>query len=169
MKNRKDAIRQEANKVHEAVMYSSQGQFEQAKLWNKRYLFLGIPSSGIAAIAGVAGLATTIGKTPVAIMALLAAFLSGIMTTLNYSKKIDQAHATANAYLALQQDTRIFIDVDLGELPVDEAREILAKLVARQQEINGTALIPSVKAYKKAKSNIKSGGQTYKAIKKKKK
>lgn len=162
-KDVKDAIRKEANRVHEAVMYSAQGQFEQAKIWNTRNLFLGVPSSGIAGAGGVAGLATTIGKTPVAVMALAAAFLSGIMTVLNYSKKIDQAHASANAYLALQQDVRIFIDIDLDLLSDAEAREVLAKLVARQQEINGTAQIPSPKAYKKAKANIKAGGQSYKA------
>lgn len=163
----KVAIKKEANRVHEAVLYSAQGQFEQAKMWNKRSLILGIPASGIAGVGGVVGLATTIGKVPVAIMALVAAFLSSILTVLNYSKKIDQAHSSANAYLALQQDARIFIDIDLDILPTDEAREVLSKLVARQQEINGTALIPSPKAYKQAKVNIKSGGQNYKADKKK--
>lgn len=157
----KDKIREEAERVQEAAKYSSQGQFEQAKIWNKRSLCIGVPASGLAAIAGVAGLATTVGRIPAALMSLIAAFLSASMTTLNYSRKIDQAHSSANSYLALQQDARIFIKVDLPVTNESEARELLAKLVARQQEINSTAPIPSEKARKRAKANIDGGGQTY--------
>jgi hypothetical protein len=165
MAKTRTAIKTEAERVHESTMYSAQGQFEQAKIWNRKNLILGIPASGVAGIAGVTGLATSIGKTWVSILALIAAFLSGIMTTLNYSKKIDQAHASANAYLALQQDARIFIDIDLDNLDEGAARDTLGNLVARQQEINTTAQIPSPTAYKRAKANIESGGQTYEADK----
>lgn len=162
MKNRKRAIETEAKRIHEAVLYSAQGQFEQAKIWNKRSLLLGIPASAIAAVGGVAGLANLIGKELVAVASIVAAALTAVVTTMNYSKRIDQAHSNANAYLALQQDVRIFIDIDLPGLKDDDAREQLSKLVARQQEINGAALIPSKKAYKRAKTIIKEGGQRYK-------
>ena len=46
-------------------------------------------------------------------------------------------------------------------MTVDEARAILANLVARHQELNATAEIPSKRARKKAKKNIDEGGQTY--------
>lgn len=162
IKRRKKAIDIEAKRMHEAVLHSAQGQFEQAKIWNKRSLLLGIPASAIAAIGGVAGLTNVIGKELVAVASIIAAALTAIVTTMNYSKRIDQAHSNANAYLALQQDIRIFIDIDLPGLKEGDAREQLSKLVARQQEINGAALIPSKKAYKRAKAIIEAGGQSYK-------
>jgi uncharacterized membrane protein YhiD involved in acid resistance len=157
----------EAKRVHEAAMWSGQAQFEQAKIWSRRNTFLGVPSSGLAAIAGVTGIADIWGNAITGILALLASFLTAILTTLNYSKKIDQAHASANAYLALQQDARIFIEVDSKAGAVDELRESLAKLVARQQEINSTAHIPSPKAREKAEKNINDGRQRYEVDEKK--
>ena len=158
--NRKDIVN-EAKRVHEATMWSGQSQFEQAKIWSRRNTFLGVPSSGLAAVAGVTGLADIWGNVATGILALSASFLTAILTTLNYSKKIDQAHSSANAYLALQQDARIFIEVDSKAGTVDELRESLATLVARQQEINGTAHIPSPKARGKAEKNINDGRQRY--------
>lgn len=157
---KKDIVK-EAKRIHEAAMWSSQSQFEQAKIWLKRNAWLGVPSTGLAAIAGVAGLADVLGNVWTGALAITAAFLTAIMTTLNYSKKIDQAHASANAYLALQQDARIFVEVDSKAGSIAELRELLAKLVARQQEINGTAHIPSPKARKRAEKNIDDGRQRY--------
>ena len=157
---RKDIV-DEAKRVHEAAMWSSQSQFEQAKIWSKRNTLLGVPSTGLAAVAGVAGLADLLGNVWTGALAITASFLTAILTTLNYSKKIDQAHASANAYLALQQDARIFVEVDSKEGNIEELRELLAKLVARQQEINSTAHIPSPKARNRAEKNINDGRQRY--------
>lgn len=157
---RTDIIK-EAKRVHEAAMWGGQSQFEQAKIWSKRNTLLGVPSTGLAAIAGVAGLADVLGNVWTGALAMTAAFLTAILTTLNYSKKIDQAHASANAYLTLQQDARIFIEVDSKGNSIEELRELLAKLVARQQEINGAAHIPSPRARDKAEKNINDGRQRY--------
>lgn len=157
---RKDIIK-EAKRIHEATMWSGQSQFEQAKIWSRRNTFLGVPSTGLAAVAGVGGLANLFGNVWTGLLAIVASFLTAVLTTLNYSKKIDQAHASANAYLSLQQDARIFIEVDSKSNTVEELRELLAKLVARQQEINTSAHIPSPKARNLAGKNIKDGRQHY--------
>lgn len=157
---KKDIVK-EVKRIHEAVMWSAQSQFEQAKMWSTRNTLIGVPSSGLAAIAGIGGLADLFGNVWTGALAITAAFLTAIMTTLNYSKKIDQAHASANAYLALQQDARIFIEVDSKKNKIDDLREELAKLVARQQEINNTAHIPSPTARNKSEKNINDGRQRY--------
>lgn len=151
----------EAKRVHEASMWSSQSQFEQAKIWSRRNNFLGIPSTGLAAVAGVGGLADLFGNVWTGALAITASFLTAILTTLNYSKKVDQAHSSANAYLALQQDARIFIEVDSKSGNAKTLREGLSELVARQQEINSTAQIPSPKARNRAEKNINDGRQRY--------
>ena len=157
---KKDIVK-EAKRIHEAAMWSAQSQFEQAKMWSTRNTLIGVPSSGLAAIAGIGGLADLFGNVWTGALAIAAAFLTAIMTTLNYSKKIDQAHTSANAYLALQQDARIFIEIDSKKNSVGDLREELAKLVARQQEINNAAHIPSPKSRSKAEKNINDGRQRY--------
>lgn len=92
---------------------------------------------------------------------MVAAGTGAVATSLGAPKTKTLAHASGNAYLALQQDCRNFIEVDLDYTPVDEARAVLTNLVARHQELNATAEIPSRRARKKAKKNIEEGGQTY--------
>jgi hypothetical protein len=48
----KESIKEEASRIYESAMHSSQGQFEQAKIWSKKNLRLGVPSTSLAAIAG---------------------------------------------------------------------------------------------------------------------
>lgn len=152
----------EAKRVEEAAKWSGQGQFEQAKIWRGSNLVLGVPASGLAAVAGAAGLATAAGRYVAAVMALVSSAFGAVMTSLNLARRIEQAQTAANAYLALQQDARVFYQVDLDEFEsYEEARAGLAELVARQQEINKSAPIPSKRAYKKAGENIEGGGQTY--------
>jgi hypothetical protein len=56
----------------------------------------------LAAIAGATALATTSGRTVVGIIALIAAGLSAVTTTLNAAQPTEQAQAAGNLYLALQ-------------------------------------------------------------------
>jgi hypothetical protein len=87
--------------------------------------------------------------------------LSAVATSLGAPKTKDRAHSSANALLASQQDARIFLNVDLDGLEEEDAREQLRTLVARQQELNATAEIPSARAWKRAQRNIAGGRQTY--------
>jgi hypothetical protein len=95
------------------------------------------------------------------LVALVAAGIGAVATSLGAPKAKDRAYSSANALLALQQDARIYVQVDLEELDDEEAREQLRTLVARQQELNATAEIPSNRAWRRAKQNIEKGGQTY--------
>lgn len=137
--NRRGAMRKEAKRIYESAEHSAQNQFEYSKTWRSVDRWLGSISALLAAIAGTGAVATSLGAP----------------------KTKTLAHASGNAYLALQQDCRNFIEVDLDYTPVDEARAVLTNLVARHQELNATAEIPSRRARKKAKKNIEEGGQTY--------
>lgn len=154
-------IELEARRIEEAAKWSAQGQFEQAKIWRKLNVGLGGPTAIFATVSGVTALSTDEFRYLVASSALIAAGLSAIMTTLNLARRIEQAQTAANAYLALQQDARILWNVDLAEMGYEEARAALAEVVARQQEINKSAPIPSKLAYALAGKNIKKGGQVY--------
>lgn len=151
----------EADRVHESVMWSSQGQFEQMKLWRAMNVVLGVPAAILAAVSGGTGLASQATKVP-AVLALISAAFGAALTTLNPSRRVAQAQAAANAYLEIQTDARQFLTVRLLHLELDEAQEQLQTLTTRRNEVNRTADPFSTYAYWRAKRNIRrSGGQTY--------
>jgi len=158
---RREAIRDELCRIEESATYSAQGQFEQAKQWRAVNLALGLPASVLAAISGATALASTAGRFLAGVLALAAAAFGAILTTVNASHRTSQASAAANAYLEIQTAARQARLVDLDHLPVEDARTALAELSARRDEQNKTAESPNRFAYRRAKRNLRAGGQSY--------
>lgn len=155
------AIGKELSRMEESAKFSAQAQFEQAKYWRAVNLILGVPAAALAATAGATALASTTGRVPAGIIALAAAGLSAITTTLNAAQRTEQGQAAGNLYLALQSDARIARETDLPCQSFDEARAALAELRVRQDEINQSSALPARYAHWRARKNIESGGQSY--------
>jgi sensor histidine kinase regulating citrate/malate metabolism len=160
----------EALRIHESAVYSSQSQFEQAKIWRALNIWLGAPAALAAALAASAilgGSEQTIlfgmrGHTLAGLLALLSAALSSILTTVNASRRTTQCQASGNAFLQLQTEARQLILVDLKHLNFEEARERLESITNSRNELTKTADPAGRYAYWKSKRNIeKQGGQTY--------
>jgi hypothetical protein len=156
-----DPIRKELCRIEESAMLSAQAQFEQAKFWRAVNLALGVPAAVLAAVAGATALASTTGRVAAGIIALTAAGLSAITTTLNSAQRTEQAQAAGNLYLALQSDARIARETDLPRWSFDDARGALGDLRVRQDEINQSSALPARYAYWRAKKNVAGGGQQY--------
>ena len=142
-------------------MYSAQTQFEYSKTWRMIDRWLGSFASLIAAISGVSGIAELISAQVAGIITLFAAGTGAVSISLGASKSKTLAHAAGNAYLALQQDARVFIEIDINRISDDAARDTLSKLIARHQELNAASEIPSKGSWKKSKKNISAGSQKY--------
>jgi hypothetical protein len=155
------AIADELNRVEEAASHSSQTQFSSAKFWRGLNLALGVPSAALAAVAGTTLLAGAASAKTGAVIALIAAALTAVMTTLNAAQRAEQSRASANAYLALQGDARVLRTIDLPGLEHDEARQRLTELVERRNAINETAPVPALLSYLLGRRNIAKGRQTY--------
>jgi hypothetical protein len=151
----------EGRRVEESAKYSAQNQFEQAKIWRGLNYIIGVPATGLAAVAGAVALMTAVGRIWAALAALTAASLSAVLTLLNLSRRTDEAHTSANAYLAVQQDARVFCEIDLRKFEYEEARQALSELIARLQEVHKSAPLVSKRAYRRGKKNVEAGGQTY--------
>jgi hypothetical protein len=158
-------IGDEARRLEEGAMYSAQGQFERAKFWRAVNLSLGVAAAILAAVAGVVGLASDSARILSGVLALIAAGMVSVLTTVNADRRHSQAAAAANAYLEIQTAARQLHAVDLPRLDYDTARTQLGELTARRDEINKTADITSRRAYRRAKANIERGGQDYDADK----
>jgi hypothetical protein len=155
------AIDHELRRIEEAAIYSSQSQFVQAKIWRAVNLGLGAPASILAAVSAGTGLANAGARTLAAVLALIAAGLGAVMTTLNSNRRAEQAHMSANAYLKLQNDARIARTIDLPGMDLPKARALLNDLDGRRDEINRSAEIPFAVAYWLGKRNIERGGTTF--------
>src|SRR5688500_16797436 len=114
------AIRDELQRVEESTMWSAQGQFEQAKQWRFVNLAVGVPASALAAVAGSTALASTTGRVWAGIIALTSSAFGAMLTTLNASRRANQAGAAANAYLEIQTAARQARLVDLPGLNPEE-------------------------------------------------
>ncbi len=155
------AIEDELHRIEEAAIYASQSQFSQAKIWRAVNLVLGSLATGLAAAAGGGSLANLIGRTVAGLVALAAAVVGALMTSINANRRAEQAHVSANAYLSLQADARIARTVDLAGIDIKAARARLAELSARRGEINKGAEIPFYLAYLLGRRNVERGGTTY--------
>lgn len=158
---RRGAIEIEARNILEAATYSSETQFEYAKRWRSVDRWVGSLAAGLAAVAGVGGLAKLLSYTWAGGIAVASALVGAIAATIAARQTTEKASVSANSYRALQQDTRMFLRIDLATLQIDDARSTLQELVDRLQQLNREAVIPSKKAWQRAKHQIESGSQTY--------
>jgi hypothetical protein len=158
---RRRAIGKELARLEERAKWSAQGQLEQAKIWRALNLWLGAPSAVAAAISGALVLTSDTLDVIGGCLALAAAAGGAILTTVNASYRANNATAAGNAYLEIQTAARRAGEVDLPWADLDDARQELGELSARMDEQNKTADPPGRRAYRRAKKNIESGGQTY--------
>jgi hypothetical protein len=158
---RRQAVEIELRRLEESAMYGAQMQFEQSKRWRGVNLWLGLPASVLAAVSGATALAATTGRIVAGVLALVAAAFGGILTTVNASHRTNQAASAANGYVAIQTAARQLRTINLPDMPIEEARGLLAELTARLDKQNESAEPPSGRVYRKAKANIETGGQTY--------
>lgn len=158
-----DYIRAEVSRVHESAMFSAQTQFEYSKTWRSVDRWLGGAAALLAAISAAGGLSGVFSATWAGLIALVAAGSGAVAAALGAPKTKDRAAASASAYLALQQDARILLRIDLDDMTVEDVRQDLSSLVARLQELNASSEVPSGRAWTRAKKIIDEGGQTYAA------
>lgn len=158
---KRQAMADELHRIEESCKYSAQIQFEQTKQWRAVNLWLGLPASVLAAVAGATALADTAGRIAAGIIALVAAGFGAVLTTVNAAHRMNRASSAANAYLEIQTAARQAREIDLPTWELDEARAVLGELTARRDEQNKTAEPPNRRAYRRAQKNIASGGQSY--------
>lgn len=151
----------ELRRIEESAVHSAQTQFSSSKFWRGLNIVLGVPAAALAAIAGATGLADSTDSHAGAVVALIAAGLTAVMTTLNAAQRAEQSRVSANAYLALQGDARVLRTIDLPHLDSVEARRRLGELIDRRNAINDTAPVPGLLAYLFGRRNLTKGRQSY--------
>lgn len=163
MASTKDEIRNEASRILESATYASETQFEYAKRWRRVDRWIGGAAAALAAVAGIGGLSQVFSARWAGLVAVLAAGIGAIAASMGAPQTKEKASGSATAYRALQQDVRIFLNIDLPNLVDNEARDQLGQIVQRLQQLNQAAEIPSPGAWHRARRSIEQGAQHYQA------
>jgi hypothetical protein len=150
-------IGEELRRLEEDATYASQSQFETSKFWRLWHWLLGVPAAVLAAIAGFTGLASVAGRVPAAILALIAAVLGGLLTTVEPNKRVRQGQAAGVAYNEVRVGARQARLVDLPAAQLDDARSELRELTEQKQQVDRVAEPPNTYAFWRARRNVEPG------------
>ncbi|CAI1685198.1 SLATT domain-containing protein [Serratia liquefaciens] len=160
-------IKEECHRIEEDSLYSSKSHYNTASCWEKRNLWIGIPTTVLAAIAGISALESytwfTVGTS------VLVAVLSALNTFLNPSEKANQHKASASAYNTLKNNVRVFREIELlkENITTDEISEQLKNYSDTRNQLNSTSPSIPLWAYKKTQEDINNNYATYKVDKEK--
>lgn len=102
----KDAMGVLRSLIEDSDLRASDAQ-RASKRWGRAYYLLGLPAAVLATIAGAAGLASTAGRIPVAIVTLAAAGLATAATFLNSSENKQHNSKLSAAWQELADDVRL--------------------------------------------------------------
>jgi hypothetical protein len=154
-------VGKELSRIEESARYSSQGQFEQAKIWRKVNAILGTTSALMTAAAGVLTFAKEDLEFWAGGAAIMAALLVAAMTAVAPERHATRAQQAAVTYLAVQGRARRALLIELSGVSGEEALEILKTLSAERDEANRMADPISRVARGRARRNIECGGQVF--------
>jgi hypothetical protein len=155
-----EVVLDEAQRIDEDAKHSAKSHFEAADIWAYRNLCIGIPTTLLAAVAGVSALT----KFPVlgGILALLAAGASAVQTFLRPGERSAGHLKAGNGYKGLQNDVRIFRTIECVQRATDPTLvEELKSLSQRRNTLNTESLQCSRKAFERARRGIEQGEATY--------
>jgi hypothetical protein len=110
-----DTLRQTADRLASDAERETALRLRSAARWDRAYLILGLPAAMLAAIAGATGLASTAGRVPAAVIALVSAGLSAAVIFLDSQKRAATDRALSGGWAQLAGDARLFRIRRLGE------------------------------------------------------
>lgn len=155
-----EAIVAESRRTEEDAMFSAKGHFEAAKRWNNIHLWIGLPMTLVAAIAGVSALKDYTALS--AILSLLVAASAAVFTFLKAESRAARHLQAGNAYKALQNDARIFHQVTCqqGRSP-SELSATLEELNKTRNKLNMESPQIPRGAFEAARQGIEGGEAAY--------
>lgn len=153
---------QESHRIEEDSIYSAKGHYNAAAIWRWVHLWIGIPNTILAAVAGVSAFA----NYPVfaGFLTVVVAALSAIATFLNPSERESIHKKCAGEYHALRNQSRIFRNITTKRLSnsIDDLNAAFECLIAKRDDLNATSPQIPKRAFHKARQGIEEGEATYK-------
>lgn len=114
--------------------------FKRAQLWGRVHIILGLPAAALSATAGATGLASTAGRVPAGILALVAAALAAGSSFLDSRSRAQWHDRLAGGWMVLRNDAELRLRVDLHDeswLTYDARGELERLLFQRAALLDG--------------------------------
>lgn len=154
-----EKILAEAKRIEEDALYSSRGHFEAARQWSGVHLWIGVPTTVLAAVASVS--AFNDHRLLAGITAGLVAAFSAVSTFLNPSERVHSHHTAGTQYSALRNQARTFHEIAIRTMESDEAAERVRELGAQRDDLNSNSPAIPRRAFERARKNIEAGEAAY--------
>lgn len=159
----KEKIIKEAKRIEEDSLYSSKGHFYAAQFWTNLHLWIGIPATILAAVAGASALSQFDNHQIIAgVLAILVVALSAVSTFINPNEKAVIHHNAGNRYNSLKNRARIFSEIDIDMESDESLLAQLRRLSAGRDELNEKSPQIPKWAFRKARKGIDDGEAQYK-------
>jgi hypothetical protein len=162
------AIWRGATEIIVDASWSARSLQKAAACWATVVLVLGLPANVLASVTATGAGAAAIfvrNAALTAILALIAAALTGMKAVLKPEETYQGYASKGSAYLALRNDTRHFRNVRLRTVGVSPD-QFESELKALTSRLNALSQQPPVRiptwAYKQAKESIEAGESDYK-------
>ena len=152
----------EAKRVEEDALYSAKGHFQAGRFWGSFNLWIGIPTTVLAAIGGAAALSSFDSHGLVAgMLAIIVAALSAVSTFINPTERADVHLSAGNKYNSLRNRARIFGEIDINVEKSDKLLPALKKLSKERDDLNQELSQIPQWAFRKARKGIEEGEAQY--------
>lgn len=148
-------VLQEAKRLREDSLYSYKAHYNQAEIWERRHLWLGIPAAALAAVAGA--MATTVPTWAVTTLAFSSAALTAALTVVNPSERARASRNAGDSLQAYHERLRRWSENDLPELPQTKGRLDLEAYGDEKSRLNKAAPGIGRVAQLRAKRGIEAG------------
>lgn len=156
----KEAIIREAKRIEESCLYTSKGHLVASSFWNNFHLWIGVPTTIIALVAGI--LSFSKDYINVGILSIIVAILTSLSTFLNPKERANSHFAAGNNHDSLLTKARIFWTIECKrENSVEILESKLKDLSGQRERLNRDCPQIPKWAYKKAKKGIEDGEANY--------
>ncbi len=158
--NTKELLLKEALSTQKKCLLAAERQYASETPWYRLHFILGIPTSILAASAGILVFAAfKYSDIIVASISFLIAILTAIQTFLHPDKRSNQHHHLAKEFEALYHNLGFLARVKLNNENANfiELEKVLEGYIAKLNELNNSSPAITGKAYKVADQNIDQG------------
>jgi hypothetical protein len=125
-----------------------------ANIWSSTHLYIGIPNTALATLAGVSALSDLgVSKTFTAFLSITVAILTALITFLNPTAKYTSYRAAAQRYQAVA-DKYLILLLKSENLPKQNLLDELAVLNIEYNKVMESSPVISSWAYKRGKRDV---------------
>lgn len=164
-------VKYQALRIWEDALYCSAGHFQESRWWEGVNLWMGIPTTIIAAITGITSLSDSGNSSALSaasssmiipLLAFTVAALSGLSTFLDPKGQASKHYHAASEYQALVNDIQLFCQIDCEKgNNLEQLEDNLRKFNARLNKLNDQPIVISKRAKRIAEKEIKAGNYKY--------